>query len=189
MCCFVDYANDRTMRLISISAMIVASSILFSAAPAHACLQSLFIQKFEAERIADNGYLVRAHVIRGYDAQKRQPELLQIDQVLIDTGYQKLPPVVELSHDNRFYDLRIKPAFLDCFPAFRQPSSDTLLLVLFPDDETQQNGTMRFRLEHDYTWVGWAFGKSERMGSPRRFFAPLVKAARQAGSLRAEPFP
>jgi hypothetical protein len=78
---------------------------------------------------AARGFLVKARVVRGYDAQKRTPEKLEIEKTFVGPD---IPRTITLYHDDRFYDERSKGVGDTCSVEFSESQTKALLLILYP---------------------------------------------------------
>jgi len=108
---------------------LVGGALALASAPAWACSPTPQTYDVLPKTAAARGFLVKAKVIRGYNARTRTPELLEIERVFVGSD---LPHTVTLFRDDAFYDARARRIYDTCSVEFSEAQPKATLYILYP---------------------------------------------------------
>lgn len=124
--------------------------------------------------VASRGYLVEGRIIRGYDAIRRTPEILQVDRIFVGDG---MPRRIVIARDDRFFDQRAQGIRDTCSYEFTVPDERPRLYALFPaKPDPAHPGEER-----------WALDSFSTLATSERGLDILFAEATRAGRLRGKP--
>jgi hypothetical protein len=165
---------DTKLLMLLIRHSWILAGLMLAVAPgsAFACSPALDALEQAPKKAAAKGYFVKARVIRGYDAKKKLPEMLEIEKIFVGAD---IPRFVTLYRDEGFFAARAQGLGDTCSVEFSAAQPAARLYILYP----VASGKM------DVFELDWLFSVSVY----GQGLETMLAEAKRNGRLRGRPLP